>query len=95
MTPKQRGIIKRLQRAMDDAKKAGLVTFCDVEAWGIRLVPKELIADFDSDPREHGEVVEAPDGPLGLDDVSALGEVVVCQSTCGTPSGPRDGLNAL
>lgn len=59
MTPEQVRIVKRLWRLVNDAREAGLVSFVDVEGWGIRLVSKaEIDADFNCDPRSMGEVVQ-------------------------------------
>ncbi len=70
---------------MADAKNAGLVTFVDVEAWGIRLVPAEIASNDDADPRNHGDVVSFPSGTKTQDPAKREGEAVSAQSTCGTP----------
>ena len=58
MNDRQTRIVRRLRRAVKDAKAAGLTCFCDVEAWGIRIVPDEDMVDWEADPRNMGEVVE-------------------------------------
>lgn len=82
LNKEQLAIIRRVRRAMDDAKKAGLATFCDAESWAIRFVPEEDIVR-DDDPRGLGEVVKC-----NAEYVTAppeAGERVYCSSACGTP----------
>lgn len=56
MTDQQERIVRRFQRLVGDARKAGLVVAADADAIAIRLIPKEE-ADATDDIRQAGEIV--------------------------------------
>ena len=87
LTRKQQMIVARVRRAMADAERDGLVTFCDVESWGIRFVPAVDIAGDDADPREMGEHVRCSEQHPDVATRARVGERVQCASACGTPEG--------
>ena len=81
LTRKQQMIVARVRRAMADAERDGLVTFCDVESWGIRFVPAVDI-ERDEDPRALGDVAHCSADRVGAP--REAGETVHCASQCGT-----------
>ena len=86
LTRKQQMIVARVRRAMADAKREGLVTFCDVESWGIRFVPAADI-ERDEDPRGMGEHVGCSEQHPDAATRAREGERVQCASACGTSEG--------
>lgn len=86
LTREQQAIVQRVRRAMADAKKAGLVTFCDVESWGIRFVPAADLA-ANEDAREQGDFARCSDMNPSVAARAQEGETVHCASQCGTPEG--------